>query len=131
MDKSFPNMLLDFTLDGSSLGQGDRNVTQESWRRLLRDETKVQLSKLGKKHNKNARIKIVCRFFVKKSPRGYDLDNMVKYLIDGLGAGGLFKRAKSGHRSQWNTDDSVVYSICAGKEEDDKNPRTEVEVWTE
>ena len=100
------------------------------WREFCRDRAKVELEAAGL-HHLEREVKVVIRFFVRPSNRPRDLDNMIKTLIDALGAAGLFKRSRGGgRRSQWNTDDDWITAISAEKFTDADRPRVDVEVWT-
>ncbi len=71
----------------------------------------------------------MARFFVKPSKHDSDLDNMIKMLIDSLGAGGLFKPSRGGgKRTSWNTDDHWVHVLEAVKSLDADKPRIEVSI---
>jgi len=75
-------------------------------------------------------VRLVCHFRVLRRAKAHDLDNILKQLIDGLGAAGLFRKARTGGRtSEWNTEDDWVYVIEATKELVDSEASTYVEIY--
>jgi len=101
----------------------------DRWRPYFRDAAARRLEEAGLRHLATE-VKITARFFVKKSKRGRDLDNMTKNLIDALGAAGLLAPARGGgKKTEWNTEDHWVCGIDVERYFDAENPRVEVEIW--
>ena len=117
-----------FTVPGSPMARGEAGADEEGWKRHCRDEAQAAHSTVTRPITQP--VKLVCHFHVLRQAKQHDIDNLIKNLIDAIGAGGFFAPSKKGGtRSQWNTDDNVVFAIEATKDIVDENPRTDVELW--
>jgi len=56
-----------------------------------------------------------------------DLDNLLKPTIDAIGSV-LFKPARAGHQTRWNTDDHWIYRFVAEKTSEDAHGDVGVEI---
>jgi Holliday junction resolvase RusA-like endonuclease len=74
-------------------------------------------------------VRLVCHFHVLDSARAHDIDNLLKALIDALGAANLFGPGKYGRRTEWNRNDELIHAIKTDKFLVSSNPRTEIEIW--
>lgn len=111
----FSTRMAMFEVPGSPSGFGERAGGPTEWRQRCCDAARVALRGISVPTGRP--IKLVVRFAVLRRARAHDLDNLLKPLIDALGAAGLFPSRSSGGRpSEWNTDDSWVYAIDAEKE---------------
>jgi Holliday junction resolvase RusA-like endonuclease len=100
----------------------------EAWRPHCRDIAKSAISDLRLPVTNP--VKIVARFNFRQTAKAWDLDNALKSLIDAIGAAGLFSSSTAGgHKSEWNTDDSLVFRVEAEKLHTETEARTEVEIW--
>jgi Holliday junction resolvase RusA-like endonuclease len=116
-----------FTVPGAPFGF---KGSVKAWMEHCKDVAGAHLRQVGLRHVELP-VKLVALFFLKPSSRPCDIDNMLKMLIDSLGAADLFKASRGGgHKTVWNTDDHWVYAIDAEKREDAEQPRVEVEIWT-
>lgn len=124
----YSTMIAQFEVPGGPSGFGDLGIEVPDWQKRCKKIAKEAFGHLDIPITEP--IKIVCRFKVRKKTRPHDLDNLIKPLIDSIGAAGLFpKSSGGGAKSEWNTDDSWVFSIIAEKELVDENPNTYVEIW--
>jgi len=100
----------------------------EAWRPHCRDAARSAIVDVPLPVTKP--VKIVARFNFRQAARAWDLDNALKSLIDAIGAAGLFAMsAAGGHKSEWNTDDSLVFRVEAEKVHTETDAHTEVEIW--
>ena len=124
----YSTLIAQFEAPGGPSGFGDPGVEVRDWQIRCREIAKKEFSNLEIPIAEP--IRIICRFKTWKKARPHDLDNLIKSLIDSIGAAGLFPKSKSGGaKSEWNTDDIWVFSIIADKELVDENPKTYVEIW--
>ena len=115
-------------LAGSPSEFGERGGHWERWREHFRDQAKESFAglRLPVAHP----VRLVCHVRVLRRARAHDLDNLLKPLIDALGAAGLFEKTRTGGKlSEWNTADGWIYSIEADKELVDSHAGTHVEVY--
>jgi hypothetical protein len=99
------------------------------WREYYREEATAHLERAQLRHVERE-VKIDVWFYLPPSSHARDIDNMVKNLVDALGAAGLFKPSRGGgHKTPWNTDDHWLCRIDAEKHDDAERPRCEVVVW--
>jgi hypothetical protein len=97
------------------------------WMKWCAGHVESELKAVGMIHIKQP-TRIVAHFHLKKSSRRPDLDNMVKVLIESLGAAGLFEPSLGGGKhTDFNTEDHWVHELEAKKIPDSDAPR--VEVW--
>lgn len=102
----------------------------ETWRHACEEQLRGELQAKGLYHL-TLSTKIVARFYQPKGGRKCDLDNMIKVLVDSMGAAGLFAPSTGGgKKGPRNTDDHWIDRIEAEKVEVKEGARVEVEVWT-
>lgn len=117
-----------FDLPGSACEFGEQRGRWQRWRQRVRDQARASFASLNLPLADPVRL--VCHFRVLRRAKAHDLDNILKQLIDGLGAAGLFRKARTGGRtSEWNTEDDWVYVIEATKELVDSEASTYVEIY--
>jgi hypothetical protein len=124
----FSTRIATIDLDGSPSEFGEPGGHWEKWRERFRDQSKKSFAglRLPIAHP----VRLVCYFRVLSSAKAHDLDNLLKPLIDALGAAGLFPRTRTGGKlSEWNTEDGWVYSVEADKELVESNAGTHVEIY--
>ena len=116
-----------FTIDGTPF---DFEGGPEKWREHCKNVAEKHFEDIGLRHLE-CDVKLTARFFVGRSSRPRDLDNMLKTLIDGLGGAGLFKPSSGGgKKTVWNTDDHWLCGIDAERYlVDADQPRVELELW--
>jgi Holliday junction resolvase RusA-like endonuclease len=122
-------LVVTFTVEGSLRGGGE---SEEGWKKRCRCLARAALDAGQVPLPVSSPVKIIARFFVSEAARAHDLDNMLKLLIDAIGASGFFSPSKTGGiASEWNTDDGLVYALDAAKSVVKDGARTEVELWWE
>lgn len=115
-----------FTIEGTPF---DFDGGPDKWKEHCRNVAAKHLELLGIRHLE-CDVKVSARFFMRPSKKKRDLDNMLKNLLDSLGAAGLFGPSTGGgSKTQWNTDDHWICGIDAERFIDAERPRVEVEVW--
>lgn len=123
----FARHVVTFEVPGSPSGFGEPGGGPTEWRNRCRDAARAALE--GASIPVGCPVKLVVQFAVLRRARAHDIDNLLKPLIDALGAAGLFpSRAAGGRPSEWNTHDSWVYAIDAQKELVDERAYTRVEI---
>lgn len=128
MNPPFSTCISRFKVDGSPSERGEPGPDELRWKRKCRDVARAAQCSAARPLSQP--VKLVCRFRVLRSARQHDLDNLLKNLVDAIGAGGFFPAGRSGGpRSEWNTDDGWVFALEATKELVTEQPATEVEVW--
>ena len=124
----FSRKIATMDLAGSPSEFGEPGGHWEKWRERFRDQSRESLAglRLPIAHP----VKLVCHFRVLRGAKGHDIDNLLKPLMDALGAAGLFAGTRTGGKlSEWNTEDGWVYSIEADKELVESDAGTHVEVY--
>lgn len=128
MPDNCSDKIIAFSIPESPSRQGSHRLTIKEWMEKLRNASKKIMAESHRPIDYP--VKVVCHIRLDQSAAKYDLDNLVKCLIDALGAAKLFNPSSTGgHRTPWNTDDWWVHIIQAEKEIVDNGHETKVEVW--
>ena len=96
----YDQLIAAFELPGSPSGFGEPGGNPYEWRERCRDCAKHALCGVDLPITRP--VKLVVRFAVLHQARGHDLDNLLKPLIDALGAAGLFAPSTGGGKASDN-----------------------------